>query len=209
MYRDFPYRRLAVNVIGTFLLCFIIAGAFRTLSAHKDVQDIVTTGFLGSFTTFSALSVETVLLVENNQFILAGLYVLMQYHRWTFCRGTWLSSRQEEGAHMTSIDFLMIGIGGFFGAIIRYFISTIMNRPGEIPRGTLVVNLAGALLIGFIFGMEIPRMWTLLFASGLAGALTTFSTMNKELIELWRNGEKKSCFTVFPVIHMVVGSRSQ
>ncbi|MBO0602991.1 CrcB family protein [Sporosarcina sp. E16_3] len=72
----FPISTLAVNVIGTFLLCFIIAGAFRTLSAHKDVQDIVTTGFLGSFTTFSALSVETVLLVENNQFILAGLYVL-------------------------------------------------------------------------------------------------------------------------------------
>ena len=55
---------------------FHIVGAFRTLSVHKDVQDIVTTGFLGSFTTFSALSVETVLLVENNQFILAGLYVL-------------------------------------------------------------------------------------------------------------------------------------
>ena len=72
----FPISTLTVNVIGTFLLCFIIAGACRTLSAHEDVQDIVTTGFLGSFTTFSALSVETVLLVENNQFILAGLYVL-------------------------------------------------------------------------------------------------------------------------------------
>lgn len=72
----FPISTLTVNVIGTFVLCFIIAGAFRTLSVHKDVQDIVTTGFLGSFTTFSALSVETVLLVENNQFILAGLYVL-------------------------------------------------------------------------------------------------------------------------------------
>jgi len=72
----FPISTLTVNVIGTFLLCFIIAGAFGKLAAHKDVQDIVTTGFLGSFTTFSALSVETVLLVENNQFILAALYVL-------------------------------------------------------------------------------------------------------------------------------------
>jgi len=72
----FPISTLTVNMIGTFLLCFIIAGVFRTLSTHKDVQDIVTTGFLGSFTTFSALSMETVLLVENNQFILAGIYVL-------------------------------------------------------------------------------------------------------------------------------------
>jgi len=98
---------------------------------------------------------------------------------------------------MTSIDFLMIGIGGFFGAIIRYVISTSMNRAGKFPRGTLVVNLVGALLIGLVFGMEIPRMWTLLFASGLAGALTTFSTMNKELIELWRNAKKDSALRYF------------
>ena len=57
---------------------------------------------------------------------------------------------------MTLIDFLMIGIGGFFGAIIRYLISTYLNCPGEIPRGTLVVNLAGALLIGFVFGIGNP-----------------------------------------------------
>ena len=91
---------------------------------------------------------------------------------------------------MTINDFLMIGIGGFFGAVIRNLISTYMNRPGEIPRGTLAVNLAGVFLIGLVFGMEIPRMWTLLLASGLAGALTTFSTMNKELIELWKNDKK-------------------
>lgn len=98
---------------------------------------------------------------------------------------------------MTSIDFLMIGIGGFFGAVIRFYISTFMNRPGKIPRGTLAVNLVGALLIGLVFGMEIPRIWTLLLASGLAGALTTFSTMNKELIELWRSDEKRHASLYF------------
>ncbi len=98
---------------------------------------------------------------------------------------------------MTFIDFLMIGIGGFFGAIIRNLISTYLNCPGEIPKGTLVVNLAGALLIGVVFGLEIPHMWTLLLASGLAGALTTFSTMNKELIELWRNDKKKPATLYF------------
>ena len=72
----FPFSTLTVNIIGTFLLCLIIAGACRKLSAHKDLQDIVTTGFLGSFTTFSALSIETVLLVEKGQILLAGLYVV-------------------------------------------------------------------------------------------------------------------------------------
>jgi fluoride exporter len=72
----FPISTLTVNVIGTFLFCFIIAGAFRKLSVHNDVRDIVTTGFLGSFTTFSALSIETVLLVEKGQITLAGLYIV-------------------------------------------------------------------------------------------------------------------------------------
>jgi len=73
----FPISTLTVNVIGTFLLCFILARAFRSLSSHKEFQASVTTGFLGSFTTFSALSMETVLLVEKDQFILAGLYVII------------------------------------------------------------------------------------------------------------------------------------
>ena len=73
----FPISTLTVNVIGTFLLCFILAGAFRSLSTHKEFQAAVTTGFLGSFTTFSALSMETVLLLEKDQFLLAGLYIII------------------------------------------------------------------------------------------------------------------------------------
>ena len=72
----FPYSTLAVNSIGTFLLCFVVSGAVRRLAMHEDLQDIVTTGFLGSFTTFSAISIETVLLVEEGQIILAGLYII-------------------------------------------------------------------------------------------------------------------------------------
>ncbi len=92
---------------------------------------------------------------------------------------------------MTFVDFVMIGMGGFFGAITRYFISIKMNGSTKIPMGTLVVNLAGSLLIGIVLGMEASRAMTLLLASGLAGALTTFSTMNKELIEQWRRDKKK------------------
>ena len=92
---------------------------------------------------------------------------------------------------MTYFELLMVGLGGFLGAIIRYFISTRMNDSGRIPLGTLTVNLAGAFLIGCVFGLELSKIWTFFLASGLAGALTTFSTMNKELIELWRNEHKQ------------------
>ncbi|WP_318617641.1 CrcB family protein [Sporosarcina sp. YIM B06819] len=93
---------------------------------------------------------------------------------------------------MTFLDIVMVGIGGFLGAMIRYVMAKKMNHSAGIPVGTLAVNGIGALLIGLVFGLELSRGWTLLLASGLAGALTTFSTLNKELIELWRNGEKKN-----------------
>ena len=91
---------------------------------------------------------------------------------------------------MSYLDMLMVGLGGFLGAVTRYFISTKMNESERFPSGTLFVNLAGSLLIGIVFGTELSRIWTLFLASGLAGAMTTFSTLNKEIIELWRSGKK-------------------
>jgi CrcB protein len=91
---------------------------------------------------------------------------------------------------MTFLELSMIGLGGFLGAIIRYFISKNMNRAENIPVGTLLVNLAGCLLIGCVFGMELSTLWTFFLTSGLAGALTTFSTLNKEVLELWKLNKK-------------------
>jgi fluoride exporter len=89
---------------------------------------------------------------------------------------------------MSFLELIAIGIGGFLGAVTRYFMGTKMNESGRFPLGTLLVNLAGSLLIGFVFGFDLSRIWTLFLASGLAGALTTFSTLIKEIIELWRSG---------------------
>ena len=71
----FPIATLTVNIIGTFLLCFLVTGMVRKISAKQEIQEAITTGFLGSFTTFSALSMETVLLVENGQIVMGVLYV--------------------------------------------------------------------------------------------------------------------------------------
>lgn len=98
---------------------------------------------------------------------------------------------------MTLLDMTMVGIGGFFGAMIRYLFAKRWNRGDKLPAGTLLVNLIGALLIGIVFGLELPMMWTFLLASGFAGALTTFSTLNKELIERWQEGEKNQAVCYF------------
>lgn len=71
----FPIATFTVNMIGTFLLCLLVTGVVQKISAVKHIQDAMTTGFLGSFTTFSALSIETVLLFENGQFVMGVLYV--------------------------------------------------------------------------------------------------------------------------------------
>lgn len=68
---------LMVNLVGTFMLCLIVAGALHKISVNRQLYDAVTTGFLGSFTTFSALSMETVLLIENGQLVMVIVYVAL------------------------------------------------------------------------------------------------------------------------------------
>jgi len=98
---------------------------------------------------------------------------------------------------MNVLNIVAIGAGGFLGAILRYTLSKHLNKHNVIPVGTLLINLTGALLIGFVFGSELSLNWMLFYASGLAGALTTFSTLNKELIEMWKRNKKKDATLYF------------
>ena len=75
----FPFGTLAVNVIGS-LAMGLLAGwlAFRAEAEWaQPVRLFLTTGILGGFTTFSAFSLDTVLLWERGELALAGLYVLV------------------------------------------------------------------------------------------------------------------------------------
>jgi CrcB protein len=75
---QFPYGTLTVNVVGS-LLMGLIAGwlAFRSSAGwSQDVRLLLTTGVLGGFTTFSAFSLDAMLLFERGETGLAALYVL-------------------------------------------------------------------------------------------------------------------------------------
>lgn len=87
---------------------------------------------------------------------------------------------------MTWADLAAVGAGGFAGAIIRYLVSRKLNTRAPIPYGTLVVNMFGCLLIGLVAGLQLSPTLTFLLGSGLAGALTTFSTWLKELVGMAR-----------------------
>ncbi len=75
----FPYATLIINLIGSFLLAWLITNLFRRLSISQDIATAIGTGFVGSFTTFSTLSIETVELFQDGHFLLGLLYVLISF----------------------------------------------------------------------------------------------------------------------------------
>ena len=88
------------------------------------------------------------------------------------------------------MPILLIGLGGFAGAIARYLVDGLVadRVSGAFPWGTLVVNVSGSLLLGLLFALTIDR--ALLPAEirgpvliGFIGAYTTFSTY---MLETWR-----------------------
>ena len=87
--------------------------------------------------------------------------------------------------------FLWVALGGALGAVLRYAVSLIPVR-GGFPVLTLLTNLLGALLIGFIAGaaeISAPSPGLILFAkTGLCGGFTTFSTFSLETANLIKSG---------------------
>jgi CrcB protein len=74
----FPYGTLGVNVIGSFLMGALIGWlAFRSEGGGQGLRLFLATGVLGGFTTFSAFSLETILLWERGEAGLALTYVLL------------------------------------------------------------------------------------------------------------------------------------
>lgn len=72
----FPFGTLFVNVSGSFVMGLIVAYfAFRDGSS-QHWKLFLTTGILGGYTTFSAFSLEAILLYERSELALAALYVV-------------------------------------------------------------------------------------------------------------------------------------
>ena len=98
---------------------------------------------------------------------------------------------------------LLVGIGGFFGAVMRYLVSgwvqDIFSNP-SFPYGTLTVNVTGCLLIGLLAGLSENRNLLgtetrALVLIGVLGGFTTFSAFSYESLELLRAGESMAAFS--------------
>jgi len=91
---------------------------------------------------------------------------------------------------------LAIAGGGAVGAVLRYWVSSgVYALTGRgFPYGTLVVNVLGSLVMGFLYVWLLERMpggvaMRAFLIIGLLGAFTTFSTFSLETLNLMEAGQ--------------------
>ena len=85
---------------------------------------------------------------------------------------------------------VLVLLGGMVGAPTRYLTDLLVQsrHSSRLPWGTLVVNVAGSLVLGAVAGLSAAGhlpLWVLtLVGVGFCGALTTFSTLSFETFRL-------------------------
>jgi CrcB protein len=93
--------------------------------------------------------------------------------------------------------YLLIGIGGALGSIARFWCSDVMGRlfGDSFPWGTLLVNVIGSLIIGFVFTATEPdgRLAATIetrhfIMVGILGGYTTFSAFSLQTLHLLNHG---------------------
>jgi CrcB protein len=72
----FPLATLLINLTGSFILGWYLTFVSRRKKIRPEFTLLFGTGFIGSFTTFSTFSVETIQLFQKGHFFIALLYVL-------------------------------------------------------------------------------------------------------------------------------------
>ena len=71
----FPYGTLLINVVGSFAIGVVMVLLTTRFTSGDSWRLLLVTGLLGGFTTFSAFSYETYMLVLNGSWVVAGLNI--------------------------------------------------------------------------------------------------------------------------------------
>lgn len=109
-------------------------------------------------------------------------------------------------------NLLIVGLGGFLGAILRYLVSGGIQKwtqSVDFPYGTLAVNLIGCLVIGMLTRLDEMRSllspeMRFFILIGLLGAFTTYSTFSNEAMNLI-NDRRFNMAVVYMAAHLVLG----
>ena len=135
--RGFPYGTLAVNVIGSFLIGLLTeALVLQRVAITLEYRAAILVGLFGSFTTFSTFSLETLHLIEQGNPLKAGLNIVASVAACLFA--VWLGLLSGRTLFLYS------------GGVVRWF-------GWVFPYAIVVVNVVGAMLIGFLVQILVSR----------------------------------------------------
>jgi len=108
-------------------------------------------------------------------------------------------------------NIILIGFGGFLGSIARYFVSRLNLYWGfmSIPFGTLIVNILGCFVIGFLTGISeksniLTTELRMFLMVGICGGFTTFSSFANENLMLLHTGQIASIL-IYTALSVVLG----
>ena len=93
-------------------------------------------------------------------------------------------------------DYLWVCLGAAVGAPSRYVVDRAVQARHDsvMPWGTVLVNVAGSLVLGVLVGLavtrDVPESVSLALGVGLCGALTTYSTFSYETLRLVEDGAR-------------------
>ena len=91
----FPLATFMVNVIGCFLIGILMGFLTKNALDNSNLKYFLVTGFCGGFTTFSAFSAESVLMLESGKFNALFWYLLISVAGGISL--TWLAYRSSGG----------------------------------------------------------------------------------------------------------------
>jgi len=119
--RGFPYGTLTVNVLGSFLIGLLTQSlVLQRVALSMEYRSAILVGLLGSFTTFSTFSLETITLLEQGELTKATLNITLS----------------------------------LMACLLAVWLGMLMGRnlpvAGDMLYGLMIVNMLGALIIGFI-----------------------------------------------------------
>lgn len=94
------------------------------------------------------------------------------------------------------MGYILVGIGGLLGSITRFTLGRFISEHSKssFPRGTFLINITGALLLGIVVTFKNYNNIYLFFGDGFLGACTTFSTFMYEGFNLFQDKEKLDGF---------------
>ncbi len=92
------------------------------------------------------------------------------------------------------MNYLLVGVGGFVGAVLRYFVVRLLTGHADsFPYATLTVNVMGSFMLGLfstwiLHKTQLEVELRLFIQIGLLGSFTTFSAFSIDTLNLALSG---------------------